>query len=90
MARLSWLNDVPHCYGYITKLIGDLAFYSNFLIKIIERTSKTAVPSTDKDRGIGIHADFGSTWCGRGSYWSGNKAEVRTKEFNSIIDDAAF
>lgn len=74
----------------IATLIGDLAYYFKFPIKKIERTSKTAVPSSDKDRGVGIHADFESTWCGRGSYWSGNKPDVRSKEFNTIIDDAAF
>ena len=79
-----------HKMDSIATLIGDLAFYFKFPIKKIERTSKTAVPSSDKDRGVGIHADFESTWCGRGSYWNGNKPDVRTKEFNTIIDDAAF
>jgi N-acetyl-anhydromuramyl-L-alanine amidase AmpD len=45
----------------IAKLIGDLAYYFKFPIKKVERNSKTAVPSSDKDRGVAIHADFAST-----------------------------
>lgn len=74
----------------VAKVIADLAYYYSLPIKQIMRTSKTAVPGSDKDRGVGIHADFNYTNCGRGSYWTGNKSDIRTVEFNTIIDDASF